>query len=76
MNFKFRLLNTALMSIALSFIMTLYVTWINLGIHQGFILHWIRAWLMAAPAAFFGVLLISTPIAALSKKLLKETCQE
>lgn len=71
MSFKFRLLNTALMPIALSFIMTLYVTWINLGIHQGFVLDWLKAWLMAAPAAFFGVLLISTPISKLSQRILK-----
>lgn len=54
MPFKFRVVNTAIMSVFLSGFMTLYVTWINLGLVGDFIAFWIKAWAMACPAAFLA----------------------
>lgn len=51
MSWKFRLLNTAIMSITLSALMTIYITFINLGIVENFIQYWLKAWLYAARAA-------------------------
>lgn len=71
MNWTFRLLNTAIMALLLSGFMTIYVTWINLGFTEHFIAQWLKAWLLAAPAAFIGVLLLATPVQKLTKKLLR-----
>lgn len=70
MNWKFRLVNTAIMAFLLSGFMTIYVTWINLGFVNQFIYFWLKAWSMAFPAAFFGVLVLATPVQKLTKKIL------
>lgn len=70
MSWKFRLLNTANMSITLSALMTIYITFINLGMVKNFIQYWLKAWLYAAPAAFICVLTLANPVQKLTKKVL------
>ncbi|GAA0693822.1 hypothetical protein GCM10009104_21540 [Marinobacterium maritimum] len=48
---KQRLWFTALMSLVLSFFMTAYVTWLNLGFSDLYVTQWMRAFSMAWPAA-------------------------
>lgn len=67
-----RLINTAIMSLVLTFFMTLYITWVNLGIRPDFIQSWMKAWLMAIPAAFVCVLLLATPVQKISQAIHKK----
>ncbi len=69
MDFKFRLFNTAVMSLLLSLMMTLWVTWINLGFVDDFLLRWMKAWLLAFPAAFVCVLILAEPVMKFSRKV-------
>jgi len=48
---KQRLVFSVLMSFVLSFLMTLWVTWINLGLVDGFAGYWFQAFLLAWPTA-------------------------
>lgn len=70
MSWKFRLVNTAVMAFCLSGFMTMYVTWLNLGMTANFVQHWLTAWLCSAPAAFLGVLILATPVQKITRKLL------
>ena len=70
MSWKFRLLNTAIMSVVLSALMTIYITFINLGMVENFIQLWLKAWLYAAPAAFICVLILANPVQKLTRKVL------
>lgn len=70
MNWRFRLLNTALMAITLSCVMSLYITWVNLGMSAEFMQQWLKAWACAAPAAFVGVLILASPMQKLTQKIL------
>ncbi len=69
MSFTFRLFNTAVMSLLLSLMMTLWVTWINLGFVDDFFMRWMKAWLLAFPAAFICVLVLAQPVMAFSRKV-------
>ncbi len=69
MSFKFRMFNTAVMSVLLSLMMTLWVTWINLGFVDDFVLRWMKAWLLAFPAAFVCVLILAQPVMKFSCKV-------
>ena len=70
MNWKFRLLNTAIMAILLSGVMTIYITYINLGMIESFVQYWLKSWLLAAPAAFLCVLILANPVQKFTRKLL------
>ncbi|WP_375056473.1 DUF2798 domain-containing protein [Zobellella sp. DQSA1] len=48
---KHRLLFALLMSLVLSFLMTAWVTWLNLGLIEGFVEKWMSAFIVAWPAA-------------------------
>lgn len=48
---KHRLLFALLMSLVLSFLMTAWVTWLNLGLIEGFVEKWMAAFIVAWPAA-------------------------
>lgn len=72
MSWKFRMVNTALMSFILSGFMTIYVTWINLGFVNNFIFFWLKSWLMAFPAAFIGVFILAQPVQKLTRKIVRE----
>ena len=70
MSWKFRIVNTAIMSFFLSGLMTIYVTFINLGLVDDFIAQWVKAWTLAAPAAFVCVMILMMPVQRVTKKLL------
>lgn len=48
---KFRLVFAILMSMVLTFFMSAWVTFINIGVIDGFVNYWMSAWLLAWPAA-------------------------
>ena len=59
---KKRILFTILMSGMLSFFMTLWITYINIGISNNFVSKWLLAFLLAWPAA--GIIsFVVSPIA-------------
>ncbi|GAA6170114.1 DUF2798 domain-containing protein [Sessilibacter corallicola] len=59
---KHRILFTVLMSGMLSFFMTLWITYINIGVGSGFVSKWLFAFLLAWPAA--GIIsFVVSPIA-------------
>lgn len=66
---KQRLIFTAVMSLTLSFFMTFWVTWINLGFNPDFISQWLRAFLMAWPAAAVISFVMGPFIQAVTLKL-------
>lgn len=70
MPFKFRLVNSAIMSFLLSGFMTIYVTWIR-GFPPNFVALWIKAWALAFPAAFIGVLILAPMVGKLTAKIVK-----
>lgn len=69
MQWKFRLFNTAVMALLLSLLMTLWVTWINLGFVSNFFARWMQAWGLAFPAAFFCVMILAKPVMRFSEKV-------
>lgn len=48
---KHRFIFAVLMSFVLTFFMSAWVTFINIGLVDGFSNHWMSAWLLAWPAA-------------------------
>lgn len=69
---KFRFCFAALMSLILSFLMTAWVTWINLGFIQGFVGYWLRAFVIAWPAAAIISYVFGPWVQRVVKVLLKE----
>lgn len=67
---KFRILFSILMSLGLSILMTLWVTFINLGINDDFLLQWGKAFLLAWPVAAITAFMIAEPIRNLTQRLL------
>lgn len=70
-SWKFRLINTAIMAMLLSGLMTLYITFVNLGSIEGFVYYWLKAWMLAAPVAFVCVMIIASPVQKLTKRILE-----
>ncbi len=66
---KYRLIYTIVMSAHLSFFMTLWVTWINLGFSDEFIGQWMHAFVLAWPAAGVISFMIGPMVQGLSKRL-------
>lgn len=50
-SYKFRIVNTAIMAVSLSGMMTVYITFINLGMVDRFVYYWFKTWMLAAPVA-------------------------
>ncbi|TQV74452.1 DUF2798 domain-containing protein [Denitrobaculum tricleocarpae] len=73
---KQRLLSAALMSFALSLLMTCWVTWINLGWNPDFIRQWLSAFLLAWPAAAVIAFAIGPAVQKLSLTLLSPTIKK
>lgn len=48
---KHRIIFAVLMSFVLSFLMTAWVTYVNLGLHPDFVSYWMKAWAVAWPVA-------------------------
>ena len=58
------------MSLAMAFVMTAYITWVNTGLGDGYLRRWAHAFFMAWPLAMVCVLLFAGPIRALIAKLI------
>lgn len=71
MSLYFRFVNTLIMSFLLSGFMTIYVTWINLGFVEDFVHLWLKAWMMAFPAASVGVLILAPIVLKITTKIVK-----
>ncbi|AXE29562.1 DUF2798 domain-containing protein [Chromobacterium phragmitis] len=70
-----RLLFSLLMSAAMSFLMTAWVSWLNLGLRPDLLARWLHAFVSAWPAAFAAVLLLAPPIHRLTQRLLNGRAQ-
>jgi len=66
---KHRIVFAALMSLVLSFFMTLWVTWLNLGPVPLFFEHWMAAFIRAWPAAGVIAFLMGPPVQKLTVRL-------
>ena len=71
---KHRLLSTLLLSTALSFLMSCWVTLINLGPAPDFVARWMQAFLLAWPAAAVIAFMIGPPVQRLTARLLAGRC--
>ena len=65
---KQRLAFTLMMSFTLSVLMTLWITFINLGAAPDFLARWLKAWLLAWPAAFVIAFITGPTIQKLSMR--------
>ncbi|WP_227674085.1 DUF2798 domain-containing protein [Psychrobacter phenylpyruvicus] len=61
------------MATLLSGIMTMFITFINLGWSDSFFSNFFNAWKIALPAAFIIVLIIGQPVQKLTHKILEKT---
>ncbi len=72
MNLKLRVIHSALMSMVLSFLMTCWITYINLGAVNGYFGFWMKAWLLAWPPAFVISFAFGPAILKLSHRLARQ----
>ncbi|WP_104398511.1 DUF2798 domain-containing protein [Vibrio penaeicida] len=66
---KHRIIFGLLMSLVLSSMMTLWVTWLNLGFQEHFFTSWRTAFLLAWPAAAAISIALGPTIQTLTQKL-------
>lgn len=66
-----RLVFAFLMSSLMAFLMTAWVTWLNLGLTPDFISRWLHAFLGAWPAAFCVVMALGPTVQRLTQRLLQ-----
>lgn len=59
---KAKLIFPAVMGLMMSFLMSGFVTWSNLGFDAGFLGNWMRAWMTVLPVALV-VIYLARPIA-------------
>lgn len=69
--FKTRLLFSIVMSALMSFLMTGWVTWLNLGFGPDYTARWMRAFVAAWPAAFTIVMLCGPAVQRFSQRMVK-----
>ena len=69
--FRLRLVSASLMSMLMSFLMTAWVTWLNIGIRPDFLARWAHAFLAAWPAAFVIVVLCAPAVQGFSLRLVQ-----
>lgn len=62
-----RVLFAALMSMVMVFLMTCWITWINIGWVPDFLWRWMRAFLAGWPVGFIIVLLLGPKVQRLSR---------
>lgn len=67
---KHRVIFTIIMSGMLSFLMTLWITYVNVGLIDGFISKWLLAFLLAWPAAGIIAFVVSPLAQKITIKLL------
>lgn len=72
MSKKYRLVFSLLMSLILSFLMTAWVTWINLGFVEGFVWKWGTAFITAWPAAAIISFAFGPTIHLLAHRFIRE----
>ncbi len=65
---KQRLVFTLMMSFTLSVLMTLWITFINLGAAPDFFARWLKAWVLAWPTAFVIAFITGPTIQKLSMR--------
>ncbi len=70
---KHRVVFTLIMSFFLSLLMSLWVTYINLGMTSQFIAHWMHAFSLAWPAAAVIAFVVSPMAQKMTQRLLKNT---
>ena len=70
MPFRLRLVHSAMMSFVLCLLMTCWVTFINLGITDQFLLQWSRAFSLSYPAAFVIAFFTGPIVMKLAMKLI------
>ncbi len=58
-----------LMSLAMAFVMTAFITWVNTGFADGYFGRWVHAFFMAWPVAMICVLLFAGRVRAIVAKL-------
>lgn len=58
-----------LVTLAMSFLMSLALTAINMGFPSDFVFQWLRAWGLSFPIAFIAAFLILPPIRRLVERL-------
>lgn len=61
-----------LMSLAMAFVMTAFITWVNTGSGDGYLGRWAHAFIMAWPVAMICVWLFAGRIRALVEKLTEQ----
>lgn len=71
MPFRLRLIFALLMSSLMTFLMSGWVTWINIGFSENFLTQWRLAGTSAWPPAFIIVLLIAPGVQRVSHTLLR-----
>ncbi|NWO04695.1 MAG: DUF2798 domain-containing protein [Alteromonadaceae bacterium] len=68
---KHRIVFAILMSFILTLFMSAWVTFINIGLIDGFISHWLSAWVLAWPAAGIISFIFGPKIHQTSHKLIR-----
>ncbi|MPY26213.1 DUF2798 domain-containing protein [Shewanella sp. YLB-07] len=69
---KQRIVFSLLMSFVLSLLMTLWITWINLGLAPNFLWLWAKAFILAWPAAATISFLFAPKVHNLSEKIVRK----
>ncbi|AEF53125.1 DUF2798 domain-containing protein [Marinomonas posidonica] len=69
---KFRIYFALIMSCVLSFLMSGWITYVNLGLHPDFVFFWMTAWRFAWPAAAVISFVFAPEIQRLSGWLAKK----
>ncbi|MEC5160802.1 hypothetical protein ACFDR9_000120 [Janthinobacterium sp. CG_23.3] len=59
------------MSLLMTVLMSMWVTWLNIGFHPDFLARWRHAFVAAWPVAFFAVMLFAPKVNGLSQRLLR-----
>ena len=68
---RLRLIFSVSMSLLMSFLMTIWVTWLNIGFHPAFFSRWRHAFIAAWPVAFVVVIICAPFVQSFSQRLLR-----
>ncbi|MDC8756758.1 DUF2798 domain-containing protein [Janthinobacterium fluminis] len=68
---RLRFIFAFLMSLTMTTLMSLWVTWINIGLPPDFLAKWRHAFMAAWPVAFLAVVLFGPRVQSISQKLLR-----
>lgn len=73
---RLRTLFALLMSLLMSFLMTAWVTWLNVGLGPDFLARWRHAFVASWPAAFTVVLLCGPAVQGFCQRLLRRLARD